>query len=94
MLTVLIIGNALLWCCALLFSYVSLSCVSLARSVSFGNAKAFFSNLSRLERRAFGLFWLSVTLIGTGRTVGRLAKIIFAEAVCKENADEPSINLE
>ncbi len=84
-LAVLIAGNVLLFFTALLFSYASLSCVSLARSISTGNTKAFFSNLSRLERNAFRIFFFGVTLIGSGTSVRRIAGIIFAETVCKEN---------
>ncbi len=82
MLTVLVVGNALLFCCALLFWLVSLNCVSIARSLCVSDIKRFYSVLHALDKYAFRFFKFGALLSVVNRGSRRLAKIMYADGVC------------
>ena len=82
MLVVLVIGNVLLFCSALLFWLVSLNCVSLARSLCVSDIKRFYSVLHTLDKYAFRFFKFGIPLSVVNRGSRRLAKIMYADLVC------------
>lgn len=82
MITVLIAGNMLLFCCALLFWLVSLNCVSLARSLCVADIKRFYSVLHALDKYAFRFFKFGSLLSVVNRGSRRLAKLMYADCVC------------
>lgn len=81
MLTVLVAGNFLLFCCALLFWIAALNSVSLARSLCVGDIKRFTSVVYALDKYAFSLFGFGALLSVINRGSRRLAKIMYATAI-------------
>lgn len=79
MFTLLIVGNFVLFCCALVFWLVSVNCVSLARSLCVGNFRCFIPVLYSLDACAFRLFRFGVFLSVSNRGSRRLAKIMYAD---------------
>lgn len=79
MLAALIAGNFVLLCCALVFWFISLNCVSLARSLCVGDIRRFVPVLYSLDMCAFRLFRFGVFLSVSNRGSRRLAKIMYAD---------------
>lgn len=72
-------GFAVILFCSVFFMSVSLSCVSLARSLCSYNAGSFVKILKSLEKNCFLLFKYSLFLSFFNRCSRRFSKIVFAD---------------
>ncbi len=78
---VLVIGFAIIAVCSVFFLVVSLSCVSLARSLCFCSVYRFKYILKMLEKYCFSLFCFSLFLSTFNRCVRRFSKLEFARFI-------------